>query len=94
MLRRPVKPKDRLPEPIADAMAATQRLPFARRDLLRSLGSKAAVEEALTLLQKKKLIHDYPPLVEKKGVRVAQTEHTIFIHEDHAEVLTRAPEGS
>ena len=92
MLRRPVKPKDKLPESIAEAMTKTQRLPFARRHLLQSLGSMPAVEDALKLLQKKKLIHDYPPLVENKGVRVAQTEHTIFIHEDHAEVLTRAPE--
>ncbi|MEY3160833.1 MAG: hypothetical protein RIT25_824, partial [Planctomycetota bacterium] len=39
------------------------------------------------------LIEDYPPLCEKPGTRVAQTEHTIFISESGAEVLTRLPES-
>ena len=47
------------------------------------------VEEALKLLKRAKIRIDYPPLVEKAGVRVAQTEHTIYISEDGAEVLTR-----
>ena len=43
------------------------------------------------MLSKKKLIDDYPPLVERQGVRVAQFEHTIFIGEDGPEVMTRPP---
>jgi len=91
-LSRKPKPKDKLPEDLAAALDAVHGLPFARRTLRRHLASDARTEECLRLLQKKKLLHSYPPLVEKRGVRVAQTEHTIFIHEDHAEVLTRNPE--
>jgi methionyl aminopeptidase len=93
MLLRTPRAKDlkRFPPDIAEAIASTENLPFARRSLLRELGSEKKVEQALMLLQKARLIADFPPLVEKPGVRVAQTEHTIVIHEDHAEVLTRAP---
>ena len=91
-MKRKVKGKDRLPKEIEDALAATDGLPFARRTLLRKLGTPAKVEEALRLLKKAKLLVEYPPLVEKPGVRIAQTEHTIFIGEDAAEVLTRTPE--
>ena len=93
MLMRSPKAKDlkKLPPDVADAIADMDNLPFARRSLLRHLGSEKKVEQAIKLLQKTKLLADYPPLCEKKGVRVAQTEHTIFIHEDHAEVITLAP---
>ena len=90
MLARKPKPKDNLPADVEGAVMWTEGLPFARRSLHRNLDVKRT-EEALKLLRKKKLLREYPPLVEKQGVRVAQTEHTIFIHEDRAEVLTRAP---
>lgn len=89
--RRKPRSKDQLPEDIERALEATNSLPFARRSLLPWLKTKARVEEALKLLKKRKLLVEYPPLVEKVGVRVAQTEHTIFIHEDGAEVLTALP---
>ncbi len=94
MLLRTPSARDfkKLPPDIADAIDKTQKLPFARRTLLRHLGSEKKVEQALKLLHKTKLITGFPPLIEKPGVRVAQTEHTMVIHEDHAEVLTRAPE--
>ena len=94
MLLRTPSARDfkKLPPDIADAVDKTQKLPFARRTLLRHLGSEKKVEQALKLLHKTKLIAGFPPLIEKPGVRVAQTEHTMVIHEDHAEVLTRAPE--
>lgn len=90
-LRRSLKPKDRVPERLATALAETEGLPFARRSLLRHLEEDRQVEEALRLLKQLKLLVEYPPLVEKTGVRIAQTEHTIFIHDSGAEVLTRAP---
>ncbi len=90
-IRRKPKGKDQLPDDIEAAALAMEGLPFARRTLLRHLPSRARVEEALKLLKKRKLLVEYPPLVEKTGVRVAQTEHTIFIHEDGAEVLTALP---
>jgi methionyl aminopeptidase len=89
-LTRRVKPRDRLSPDVEAAVAALGGLPFARRSLLRHLPADRA-EAALAELRRAKLLVDYPPLVEKPGVRVAQTEHTIFIHEDRAEVLTRLP---
>lgn len=90
-VKRKLKPRDKIPPDIEEAVAATQALPFARRTLLRHLSSKR-VEEALKLLKRAKVLIEYPPLVERTGVRVAQTEHTIYIGEDGAEVLTRTPE--
>jgi methionyl aminopeptidase len=92
MLRRGIKPKDSLPKDLTEAMEASERLPFARRDLVRWLGSEQRCEEAIKVLNKKKLIDDYPPLCEKPGVRIAQFEHTIFISENGPEVMTRLPE--
>jgi methionyl aminopeptidase len=89
MLTRNLRPKDNLPADVSAAMAASTRLPFARRDLQRWLGAAARCEEALKILKKKKLFEEYPPLCERPGVRIAQYEHTIFIHEDRAEVMTR-----
>lgn len=91
MLRRDIKPKDGVPADVIAAVGVTEGLPFARRQLLPALKDGKRVEEALKLLKKKALIDEYPPLCEKKGVRVAQTEHTIFISETGAEVLTRLP---
>lgn len=91
MLARKFRPKDAIPDDVQEAVMWTNGLPFARRSLRRNLDAKRT-EEALKLLRKKKLLREYPPLCERKGVRVAQTEHTIFIHEDRAEVLTLAPE--
>ncbi|MBL8753532.1 MAG: type II methionyl aminopeptidase [Planctomycetes bacterium] len=92
MLKRDVRPKDGLPAALERAMAQTSGLPFARRDLERWLGSLGAVPDALKALRKKDLIDEYPPLCEKPGVRIAQFEHTIFISETGAEVITRLPE--
>ena len=90
-VRRKPNNKDQLPDDIQAAVLAMESLPFARRSLLRHLKGRGRVEEALKLLKKRKILVEYPPLVEKAGVRVAQTEHTIFIHEDGAEVLTALP---
>ena len=92
MLKRDLRPKDSLPADVVAAMTSSEGLPFARRDLVRWLGSSKRCEEALKLLLRKALIDEYPPLCERPGVRIAQFEHTIFIHEDRAEVLTRPPE--
>ncbi len=91
-LKRRPRPKDKLPKDIEAALEQTCFLPFARRTLLRQLSALERVEQALKLLDRHGLLLRYPPLAEKPGVRVAQTEHTIFIHEDRAEVLTRAPQ--
>jgi methionyl aminopeptidase len=92
MLRRDVRPKDNLPADVHKAMESSEGLPFARRDLVRWLGSLLKGEDAVKLLKKKDLIDEYPPLCERPGVRIAQFEHTIFISENGAEVMTRLPE--
>ena len=91
-LKRKPRPKDRLPQDMDAALEQTHGLPFARRTLLRHLADLERVEQTLKLLDRQGLLVKYPPLAEKAGIRVAQTEHTIFIHEDRAEVMTRAPE--
>lgn len=91
LVRKP-KPKDKLPRDLEAAVLAMEGLPFARRSLMRELDDPKRVEETLKALRKAKLLRAYPPLCERRGVRVAQTEHTIFISEDGAEVLTRAPQ--
>jgi methionyl aminopeptidase len=92
MLKRDLRPKDNLPAALEQALARSEGLPFARRDLERWLGTLAAGEAALKTLRKKGLIDEYPPLSERPGVRIAQFEHTIFIHETGAEVMTRPPQ--
>lgn len=92
MLTRDVRPKDGLSAVVEKALAQSQGLPFARRDLERWLGAQKAGEDALKLLRRKGLVDEYPPLCEKPGVRIAQFEHTIHISESGAEVLTRLPE--
>ncbi len=92
MLKRDVRPKDNLPADVGKAMEQSEGLPFARRDLERWLGTLQRGDAALKLLQKKDLVDEYPPLCEKPGVRIAQFEHTIFISETGAEVMTRLPE--
>jgi methionyl aminopeptidase len=92
MLKRDVRPKDNLGGNVERALAQSEGLPFARRDLQRWFGTPAAAEDALKLLRKKDLVEEYPPLCERPGVRIAQFEHTIFIGESGAEVITRPPE--
>jgi methionyl aminopeptidase len=92
MLKRDVRPKDNLAAALERALAQSEGLPFARRDLERWLGTLAAGEDALKVLRKKDLVDEYPPLCERPGVRIAQFEHTIFIGESGAEVMTRPPE--
>jgi methionyl aminopeptidase len=92
MLRRDLRPKDNLPADVLKAMEASEGLPFARRDLVRWLGSLQKGEDAMKLLRKRDLVDEYPPLCEKPGVRIAQFEHTILIHETGAEVITRLPD--
>ena len=58
---------------------------FGLRRLPKPRDAFPADIDALKLCQRHKI------LIEKKNVRVAQTEHTIFISTSGAEVLTRAP---
>jgi methionyl aminopeptidase len=67
---------------------AYKGLPFALRWIVKN---KSGVKKVLTLLgglEKKNLLHVYPALIEVKGRRVVQFEHTILIKKSSAEVLT------
>jgi len=61
-------------------------LPFARRQLPGF--AHGVVDEALRVLAVVGGLQAYPPLVEVTGARVAQTEHTVLVTEQGAEVLT------
>lgn len=61
-------------------------LPFASRWIRTS--SNLDIAESLTELLKEKIIRAYPVLVEKKKRMVSQSEHTVFVNEEGAIVLT------
>jgi len=85
---RSPKPKDKLGDKMMEALEYFHRLPFARRDLLRFMSGKEA-EQGLQALRKRRMVHEYPPLCEEKGVRVSQHEHTMIVTASGVEPTTR-----
>lgn len=73
--------------PLIDALLAFRGLPFARRQL--STFGRSQVEQTLHALLQRGVLHGYAPLAECSGEPVAQAEHTVFLHADRVEVLTR-----
>lgn len=71
---------------LIEAVRGFRGLPFSRRQLRRF--PPAAVDEALAALSARGALSAYAPLVEVSGRNVAQTEHTVAILADGAEVLT------
>lgn len=71
---------------LLDTLRRLRGLPFSRRQL--SGFTPGVVSEALTVLAVIGALQAYPPLVETSGLPVAQTEHTLLIGEESAEVLT------
>lgn len=67
-------------------------LPFAARWLTNGRSDKEVVRE-LTKLVRKGLLEVYPVLEEKRKRFVIQKEHTVFVQEDSAEILTKYEEG-
>jgi methionyl aminopeptidase len=61
-------------------------LPFASRWIRTS--ANVNIAEALKDLLKEKIIRAYPVLLEKKKRMVSQSEHTVFVNENGAIVLT------
>jgi methionyl aminopeptidase len=72
---------------VVDALAKLNGLPFARRQL--QAFPRAAVDMTLQVLQDRRALTAYPPLVETRGRPVAQAEHTIYVGPDGVEILTR-----
>ena len=63
-------------------------MPFAKRYLDRKLGA-SKVNYALRDLYKNQILERFPPLVDKDGGKVAQSEHQLLVTEDGCEILTR-----
>jgi methionyl aminopeptidase len=61
-------------------------LPFTTRWLTRELGAKAML--GLTELRRNRVLHEYPPLIERSGGLVAQRENTFMITKNGCKVLT------
>ena len=66
-------------------------LPFAPRWLVKQLPA-SKVNFALRELLKEGIIKGYPPLVEDSGGKVSQAEHTMYITDKGAIVLTKSDE--
>jgi len=77
---------DGIDAPLMQRIRDFRGLPFARRQLEGF--PTAAIEGALTTLAVIRGLQAYPPLVEVTGAPVAQTEHTILVTPEGAEVLT------
>lgn len=85
MVRPPLKAKG-LDRDVLRAIEAWRGLPIARR-YFTDLPSEA-VEDTLSKLARQGSLQRYPPLVEREGVMVAQTEHSVFLGPDGVEILT------
>lgn len=64
-------------------------LPFAERWIRKEFQSKVLVSAALKELLKNHFIRAYPVLREADGGLVSQAEHTVYITDSGAEVLTK-----
>lgn len=62
-------------------------LPFAYRWISRA-SSVDNIAHAFELLVKERFVYGYPVLVERKLEPVSQSEHTILVHKNGAEVIT------
>jgi methionyl aminopeptidase len=79
----PVESDD--PELLA-ALRAFRGLPFAAHQLTTFSAERVAA--AVAALTSSGLLRSYRPLVDVSAAVIAQAEHTLYVHEDRAEVLT------
>ncbi len=86
MMMGPPRKAKGLDRDVMRAIQAWRGLPIARR-YFDDLDSDA-VEDTISKLTKQGALMRYPPLVEKEGVMVAQTEHSMYVGEDGVEILT------
>jgi methionyl aminopeptidase len=84
--RRPPRITKGVDPAVAAAIAKWNGLPIARR-YFREFDPRV-VDATIRRLEKNGDLNGYPPLVEKKGAMVAQTEHSMLVTQDGAEVLT------
>lgn len=80
-------PTDRAKSLLKTIQSNFGTLPWCRRYLDRTGEDKYLL--ALNQLLRAGIVEDYPPLVDIKGSYTAQFEHTILLHPDRKEVVTR-----
>lgn len=80
-------PTDRAKSLLKTIQSNFGTLPWCRRYLDRTGEDKYLL--ALNQLVRAGIVEDYPPLVDIKGSYTAQFEHTILLHPDRKEVVTR-----
>lgn len=85
MVRPPLKAKG-LDRDVLRAIESWRGLPIARRYFTDFPSD--AVEETISKLARQGSLQRYPPLVEREGVMVAQTEHSMVLGPDGVEILT------
>lgn len=86
MMMRPPRKAKGIDRGVLDAIMSWRGLPIARRYFEDF--DKKLVEDAISKLARQGVLVRYPPLVEEKGVLVAQTEHTLYIGSDGVEIIT------
>ena len=86
-LSTPKKVKDKkLRELVMEIWNRYKSLPFASRWIYSEFGANGL--DGLSELAKMGVIHEYPILVEVDGAPVAQFEHTVYIDQDGAVLIT------
>ncbi|HPF15192.1 MAG TPA: type II methionyl aminopeptidase [Planctomycetota bacterium] len=86
MMVGPPRKAKGLDKDVLRAIQDWRGLPIARR-YFRDLDPEA-LEDTISKLTKQGSLMRYPPLVEKEGVMVAQTEHSMYVSADGVEILT------
>ena len=85
MMRPPTRARG-LDRDVLRAIDSWRGLPIARRYFKEF--DQEVLEDTLTKLARQGALTRFPPLTEKEGVMVAQTEHTLYLGPDGVEVLT------
>ena len=86
MMVRPPRKAKALDKDVLREIEAWRGLPIARRYFAHL--DRDAVEDTFNKLARQGSLMRYPPLVEREGVMVAQTEHSMVIGADGVEILT------
>ena len=85
MMRPPTRARG-LDRDVLRAIDSWRGLPIARRYFKEF--DQEVLEDTLAKLARQGVLTRFPPLTEKEGVMVAQTEHTLYLGPDGIEVLT------
>lgn len=86
MMVRPPRKAKGLDRDVLRAIESWKGLPIARRYFTEL--DQEALEDTFARLARQGSLMRYPPLVEREGVMVSQTEHSMYLGPDGVEVLT------